>query len=466
MTNAERLGALEAKRASDIARMGEIDKQATDRGETFNPEEQNEFDTLDVEVKAVDDQIVRVRRMLELAKAAPVQALPQDVGINMPAGVSVPVRQNSGIQFVKANLEQGQTMGRWVMAQVRARGNLSEALAIIQNNKGWMDTSPELALVAKTAVAAGDTTTTGWASELVYAQNIANQFIEFLRPKTIIGRIPGMIPVPFNVRVGSATGGTTGYWVGQGLPIPVSKMTTGSATLGIMKAAGLASITQELAMSSSPSAELLVRNELARAVQVTVDTQFINPNYGGVANVSPAAITYGLTPVTPTGTAYANMAADIKTLFSTAIAAELDVQEVVWVMSASTALALSLSLNSLGQQNYPGMSVNGGTFFGRPVVVSSLANVSGSPQYGEMIVAIFPSAIFLADEGGVTISVSNEASIQLLDNPTNQSTSSTAPTTVVSMFQTDSLAVRAIRFITWAKARTQAAAFIQAAAYV
>jgi HK97 family phage major capsid protein len=470
MTNAERLSGLEAKRAANVARMAELDKQSTDEGRTFNQEEQDEFDTLDSEVKGVDDQIVRVRRMLEIVKAQTIQPVPNDTGItmpaNVPAGQPVPIRQNSGIQFVKSNLEPGQTMGRYAMALYRARGNLTDALSIYTNNKSWMDTSPEVATVLKAAVAAGDTTTAGWASELVYAQNLANQFIEFLRPKTILGRLPGLIPVPFNVRVGSATGGTTGYWVGQGAPIPVSKMTTSSASLGIMKAAGIASITQELAMSSSPSAELLIRNELARAVQVTVDTQFINPNYGGVANVSPASILYGVTPVTPTGTNYAAMAADIKTLFATAITAELDIEEVVWVMSASTALALSLSLNSLGQPQYPGMSVNGGTFMGRPVIVSSLANVSGSPQFSEMIVAVFPSAIFLADEGGVTISVSNEASVQLLDNPTNTSTGSTAPTTVVSMFQTDSLAVRAIRFITWAKARSQAAAFIQAAAYV
>jgi hypothetical protein len=67
-----------------------------------------------------------------------------------------------------------------------------------------------------------------------------NEFIEYLRPMTIIGQIDAWRRVPFNVRMGSMTGGTTGYWVGQGKPIPVSKGTTSSTSLGITKAAGIA----------------------------------------------------------------------------------------------------------------------------------------------------------------------------------------------------------------------------------
>jgi hypothetical protein len=69
-----------------------------------------------------------------------------------------------------------------VKALAMAKGNLPGALAIAQNNKEWMDTSPEVAKVLMAAVAGGDTTTAGWASELVYNQNLANEFIEFLRP--------------------------------------------------------------------------------------------------------------------------------------------------------------------------------------------------------------------------------------------------------------------------------------------
>jgi len=102
--------------------------------------------------------------------------------------------------------------------------------------------------------------------------------------------------------VASQTSGSTGYWVGQGKPIIPSQAATSSVSLGIAKVAGMVAITKELAMLSTPSAELMVRNDLARECQQTLDLSLIDPNQGGVANIQPASLTYGVTPVTPTGT--------------------------------------------------------------------------------------------------------------------------------------------------------------------
>jgi hypothetical protein len=100
-------------------------------------------------------------------------------------------------------------------------------------------------------------------------------------------------------------------------------------------------------------------------------------------------------------------------------------------------------------------------------VVSNSANQVGSPVSGEghlMVVASAPD-ILMADEGGVTIDASREASIEMLDNPTNDAAAGT-PTTMVSMFQTNSVAIRATRFINWKKRRSDAVAYIKDAAYV
>ncbi|HWJ40169.1 MAG TPA: hypothetical protein VNT29_03525, partial [Candidatus Limnocylindrales bacterium] len=92
----------------------------------------------------------------------------------------------------------------------------------------------------------------------------------------------------------------------------------------------------------------------------------------------------------------------------------------------------------------------------------------GSPVAGEgqMIVLLNAPEIMLADDGQVTIDASAEASLQMLDNPTNQSTAGTAPTTVVSMFQTNSVALRATRFINWVKRRSIAVQYIKDAQYI
>jgi HK97 family phage major capsid protein len=459
---AEQIAAFEAKRAATAARMSEIMDKSAEAGSTLDESQIQEYDGLAAELKAVDEHIVRLKAH-EAKIVARAAAITLTVAAD-PAAASV-ARAGTGIFSVGARLEPGQKMARFALALKRARGNLNDALSICQNNRGWMDTSPEVAMVLKAAVAAGDTTTPGWASELVYAQNLANEFIEFLRPLTIIGKITNFRRVPFNVRMGSQTAGSTGYWVGQGLPVPVSKLTTSSQTLGMAKAAGLVSIDDELVRSSSPSAELMVRDDLAAAVTQLLDVSFIDPNLGAVVNVSPASVLQGVTPITPSGTDYAALKTDVKALFAPVIAANLGIEGGVFVMTHTTALALSLMQNALGQDQFPGININGGTWFGLPVITSQYALIPGSPQFGNIIALVFPREIFLADDGQITISISNEASIQMLDNPTNQSTGGTVATTMVSMFQTNSEAIKAVRYLNWAKRRPQAAQFIQAAAY-
>lgn len=458
----ERIEALEASRAAKAARMADLAAVNDEKGETFgNSPEGEEFDTLQSEILAIDKDIVRYTALdkLNLEKAV---AVPAVAATDPTATAVVPAR--TGL-IVRSQLKPGIKMARYAMTLHQAKGNISDAVQIFQNNKDWMSSSPEVLAVLKTAVAAGDTTTSGWASQMVYAENLANEFIDYLRPLTILGRLSGFRMVPFNIRVGSQTAGGTGYWVGQGLPIPMSKLTTSSTTLGITKAAGMMAIDDELARSSSPSAEMKVRDDLAKTIQQLLDTALIDPNQGGVANVQPASLTYGVTPITPSGTTFAAFATDVKALFATMIAANLDTTKAVWIVTPSTALSLSLMQTALGTAQFPSMSINGGTLMGLPVIVTNTANISGSPDFANMMVLINPSEVFLADDGQVAISVSNEASIQMLDNPTNQSTGATVPTTLVSMFQTQSLAIKAVRYINWGKARAEAVAFIRTAAY-
>ncbi len=460
---AEQISALEAKRAATTAQRNTVQQKAMDDGRTKTVAEKEEFDTLTAEVDAIDMELrdLKVMEKQNIAQLTPVGE--QRAAQADP--VAVPRSPAPVITGVTSRLEPGQKMARWAMAQYRAKENRQDIATIIQANKEWMSSSPELLMVAKAAVAAGDTTTSGWASELVYNQNLANEFINYLRPKTIIGRVNGWRLAPFNIRVGSATAGTSGYWVGQGAAAPVSKMTTSSVTMGITKAVGLAAVDKELLMSSSPSAEILIRNDLAKAVQFLLDVSLIDPNQGGVANTQPAALTYGATTTQASGTAYSNLKTDVQASFAPFISANMDTMGGVWIMSPTTALALSMMVTSLGVPQFPEMSINGGTFFGLPVVVSQSAFISGSPDYGNMMVLLFPDEVFLADDGQVTIEMSDQTAIQLLDNPTNASTGGTTATTLVSMFQTNSVAIKATRFINWKAARTNVAAVIRTAAY-
>lgn len=462
---AEQISSFEAKRAASAARMSEIMDKAGEEGRTLNDTETQEYDGLQTEVKTVDEHLTRMKAH-EKQIVATATAVKGVVDAESASQVRGGVSHDSPI-VLRNNCEKGIGFARYVKAIAMSRGNMTHALAIAENNKQWHDQTPGVELMLKAAVAGGDTTTPGWASELVWPVNLINEFIEVLRPATVIGRIPGLTKVPFNVRIAGADQGTSANWVGQGKPAPVSKMHTMAITLGIAKAAGLVVLTQELVRSASPSAELMVRNDLTKAIAQFLDQQFLSPDYAAVTNVSPASITSGVNPLAATGTTAATLRADVQTLFGVWIAANLDPTGGVWVMPATTALAISLMLNALGQPVFPGISMNGGTFFGLPVITSQSAVMVGSPVSGEgnMIILLNAPEIVLADDGEVTIDASAEASIEMLDNPTNNAAAGT-PTTMVSMFQTNAVALRATRFINWAKKRSTAVQYIKDAAYV
>lgn len=462
---AEQISAFESKRAANLARASEIQNLAIDEGRSKDDAEKQEFDTLMKDNQTVDTELIDLRAMEKqlLASAKPVT---QEAGLDPKQALEV--RANSYIQVRAPNVEKGVPFARYVQAMARAKGNVHAALQIAEANKNWKDTTPQVAETLKMATVTGaDTTTAGWAAELVYNQNLASEFIEYLRPKTIIGQIPNLTRVPFNVRIAGESGTPTAYWVGQGAPIPVSKSTTMSISMGIAKAAGMCVLTKELIMSSSPNAETMIRNSLAKTIIQFLDQQFIAPDYAAVANVNPASITNGVTPILATGTTAATLRTDVQTLFASWITNNVDPSGAVWVMTATQALAVSLMQNALSQPYFPTMTAQGGTFFGYPVIVSQSAMQVGSPVAGEgnLIVLINAPDILLADDGEVVIDASGEASVQMLDNPTNNAQAGTA-TTMVSMWQTDSVAVRAIRHINWAKRRSTAVSYIKDAAYV
>ena len=460
----EQLSAFEAKSVANQQRMDELMEKAAEEGRTLLEDEKTEFGQLEVEIKEIGEHIVRLKAAIDRAKAS-AAAVTEHKGDTVPAIVPA-ATPSSGIISVRSNQPPGVGFARFAKAMYLAEGNPTHAEALIKSVPGWADQREGLLQLTKAAVAAGDTTTSGWASELVYAQNLVAEFIEYLRPMTIIGQINNWRRVPFNVRMGSMTGGTTGYWVGQGAPIPMSKGTTSSTSLGITKAAGLTALDEELVRSSSPSAEVLIRNDLANAVAAISDTSLIDPNQGGTANVQPASLTYAATARSASGTNYAALSADIQYIIGTITDADVDVSAITLVMAPRTALALTLMVTSLGLPQFPTMTANGGTLFGFRVVVSRYVGaISGSPDFGNMIIAINAPEVFLADEGQVMIDVSREASIQMLDNPTNTSTGSTTATTMVSMFQTHSVAMKAVRFINWAKRRSVACQYIRNALY-
>ena len=448
MTLQEQIAALEAARAAKQARMQAIMQKTIDEGRTTDEAESEEFDTLEAEVRTADEDLRRLRSLEKLSVASATPITPKAGATADKASAA-----RGAIISVQRNLPKGTAFVRYAMALAASRGSRLEA---VEYARRWEDTTPEVSTVLRAAVAAGTTTDADWAAPLVEYQNMAGEFVELLRPMTIIGRIDGLRRVPFNVKMPTQTQGSSVGWVGQGLPKPVSELKFGQISLGMAKAAGIVVLSEELVRSSSPAAEALVSEDLRKEMAKFLDAQFVDPLVAESANVSPASITNGITPVPASGTTAAHLRADVESLFGQFIAAHLSPTSGVWIMSNAMALSISLMRNALDQPEFQGINLNGGTFFGLPVITSqSVVTDTG----GTDIILANASDILLADDGGVNLDVSREASLQMDSAP------STGAQALVSLWQNNLVGLRAERYINWKRRRTEAVGFINNAKY-
>ena len=459
---ADQIKDFEATRASLVADRDAIMDAAAEKGETLDAEQTQAYDDLTVKIKSAEEHLVRLRAREEELKKAAVAVAGTDPAVAAQSREGLPTIRVTDptppdIDFARVVLCKAAAFVEM------AKGNFVTALQIAQSR--YPDSvRVHQYLQAKTAVAAGTTTdTNSHASLLRPAQVLESGFLDYLRPKTIIGKfgtggVPPLRGVPFNVKIQSQTTGATASWVGQGKGKPVTTFRTADQTLLFTKIAAISVITEELARFSSPSAERLVRDELAKAVIERMDTDFIDPAKAESAGVNPASITNGLTALSSAGTAAANVLTDLQNLLEPFLIANYDVSDLVLIMPNTLAMVLSLMENSLGQPAFAGIGINGGTLRGIPVITSQYA-ASGA-QYGNMVIAVSASNIALADDGVVNVDASREASIEMSDAPANESATPTASAYTVSMFQTNSIAIRAERVINWKKLRSTAVVYM------
>jgi HK97 family phage major capsid protein/HK97 family phage prohead protease len=462
-TISQQIAEFEATRAAKSARMDEILEASSEKGETLDAEQTEEYDGLDAEVKTIDAHLTRLRaaekRAAEGAKRVIADDTQKASDSRDPGRVLVMARKEEpGIRF--ARLAKCVAVGR---------GSISDAMLYAKEHY-----SGDEALIQsiKTAVAGG-TTANGQAPLLQYT-DILTEFVDYLRPLTILGKFGGPIPgaqgnypsmtrVPFNVRVGSQTAGGSGSWVGEGKPTPLTKGTFSTVTLDMAKVAAISVITKEEARFPSISADMKVRNDLAAALIQAIDTALVDPSNAGSAGVKPASLTYNVAATAASGTTAAAFAVDIKTAIAVMLASGIQAGSLVALMSQQIALALSLMRTSLGVRNFPDLTMRGGFVEGIPVIVSEVLTGVGSPSTPS-VVFVNAQDVFLADDGVVDLESSDQASLEMSDAPTQDGTTG-GGASMVSLWQTDMLGIKATRPVNWKLARAASVQYISGAAY-
>jgi HK97 family phage major capsid protein len=459
MDTGKQITAFEAKRMAAFDGMQAIMEKAEKDGRTLDESEQEDYNNKKADVATIDKHLDNLHDMEKLAAA---RAKPVNGVRSVEDGGRARDPEQRHITL-EEQLPKGVEFARYVKCLAAARGNRWEALEMAKAN---YPQHPRIATVLKAAVAAGTTTDATWAGPFVEYNTLTSEFIDYLRPMTIIGKfgtggVPALNSVPFNVRIQEQTSPGSGYWVGEGAPKPLTSFDFTSRTFGFAKVANIAVLTDELVRFSNPSADLRVRQSLADALRARLDIDFIDPAKALVSGVSPASITNGVTPIASAGSGIDGIRADFEALMAAFSAAHLVPNAII--MSAGNALALSMVRGPLGVREFPELSASGGSFNGLPVIVSEYVTEVGDSS-GSPIIFLNTNEIYLADDGQVTIDASREASLEMLDNPTNNSSTGTA-TSLVSMFQTNSVALKAERFINWAVRRPAGVQYIEGAAY-
>lgn len=467
-TYSEQLADVKATRAGFVDKMKALSQKSVDEGRTMNSAEEEEFGELDSQVKTLDAEVKRLNRLIELdgETAAPV--------VDSETKNAPQRREGPTLKTVE-KLEPGIAMARYAMCLVASKGNHAMAFQLAERHfpktEGVVKTLKAQAEGAnlqqlmhmKATVPAGTTTDGTWAAPLVYADTFTGDFIEYLRPRTLIGQA-AFRRVPFNVRIAGQTSGGSASWVGQGKSKPVMKVDFNATTVPFTKIAAISVITQELARFSDPSAEALVRDSLADAVIARADNDLFDPDLAAVSNVNPAGLLNGVAPIVPTGPIDYSDPASVRCAVA-ALWAPWDSTNLgarpAYYTTPGAARMLAFATDPLGNQAFPGMTAQGGTLLGVPVRVSQyLANNGGSG--GAPFILVDESEIWLADDGSVTLDASEQATIEMSDTPVGSSsatvTSNGSP--FVNMWQTNSIALRAERFIWWGPRRSGAVQWI------
>lgn len=452
-TVAEQIKDLENTRAAKAARQEEVMEKSITEGRSLDQSEAEEFDTLESEIKQIDEDLVRYntlqKRLSQTAK--PVTGDPAS-GVKsvdkQPGPIIMTQRTDKAEDF------QGQNFTRMVIA--KTLGYLEQKSPMAIAHQRWGKTNPHLVEVIKADVAGHGSGTGEAGAELVSQDSWMGDFQEFLHAQTVYNQLP-LREVPANVTIKGQDGAATGYWVGESKAIGVSKADFKDVTLTPLKVAALAVISKELMRDSSPAAEMLVRDELINAAAQRIDTTFISNN-AAVAGSTPAGILNNIAATVSAGTDGDSVYNDIKELLYRFTNAK-NSGGLYHVMNPVLATSLQLLRNALDQREFPEVNENGGTILGRPVITGHNVNANYH-------ILIKPSDIYRIGMGTLETSVSDQASIEMESAPAQDTDTPTAATgKVVSMFQTESVAIKVVQSMNFARRRESAVAWISDADY-
>ena len=431
---------LDAINAKNLEKQGVMTK-ALDAGTTPNEEEEKQIEAIDAELEILQKNYDRMKAMVEATEKAAATATPVAGQTAEEAAASAAGNPNPATPKIEvvSNLEKGVGFAKFVKCKMIAsieakKGNYKSPMDVAKS----LGEPPEvIALIEKATL--GTTTDAGFASPLVHTNRLVGEYIEMLRANTVLDKLQ-FRKVPFNVEIPAQATGSMTAWVGEGEAKPLTNPTFTDVKLGKHKVAAIVVYTLELLEGSDPAVDILIRDDLVASSAQFTDAEFLGAQAGTAKK--PAGLLNGVTPITSTGATAEAVAADLRALRAQFLSNNLSLGGAYYLMSEVRASEIADLRDALGNTYFKGMDagLNQKTLNGIPVIESE--------NVGDVIILVKTSEILMADSGQVDIAYSDQAT--LIDGSTTH-----------NLWQENKFAIRAERFVTWAKRRPIAASFIQ-----
>lgn len=412
---------------------------AHEKKQTLNDEQNTQYSALEKDVERLEIEEKRLEKLIQAAEKAATTATPiageNPVEAAKSAGGDP---EPTGKIIIKSNLPKGIGFAQYaqakIVSQLNAKEGRFESPLEVAKRMGFGDEVQDLI----TKATLGTTTDAGFAATLVHENQLVGEFVELLRQATVFDKLQGFRAVPFRSKIPSQVTGGTASWVGEGAPKPLTNPTFGEVEIGEHKLAAITVYTQELMRRSDPSVSVLVRDDLIAASAALVDATFLDSV--AASAVRPAGVLNGVTATPNTGETAAAYEKDLLALINTFVTNNLSLDGAYFLMSETRAAQIALLRDALGNSYFNGMALRGSrTLLGIPVITSQ--------SLGNKIILVKTSEILLAQDGGVDVSYSDQAT--LVDGGTTH-----------HLWQENKFAVRVEKFITWAKRRPVAAAYL------
>jgi hypothetical protein len=275
-------------------------------------------------------------------------------------------------------------------------------------------------LERKSAVLPATTYSADWASPLV-GTALLDGFIARLNQASVLGHL-AVTPVPFFTEAAVQLTGASMQWIGQGDPKPVTQLGFGRLpALTRKKASGIVVVTKELAKLMHPGSVEALQATLIDELVAFVDGTFCSA--AAATATAPPGVLWNVT-VTPLG---ANVAETVAAVVDAFGASCPQAREPTWVLAPAT-IGRIWSVDPCEQYTEQ--------LCGFPVVQS--------PSAGMNLILLDASAVLLSDDG-VLLDASDEALVQMVDNPTPP----TATTLYISLWQDGLAGFKVDRFVNW-----------------